>query len=96
MARIIYEKDCKNTIVFNGSRLSVACVGTDDLVVVSTDDALLVIDRKKCPDIKKYISEMKSGASCRLLFFRTGYYGFTLNNVCCRRSFGRQACVLYH
>lgn len=57
----VYEKDCKNTIVFNSSQLSVACVGADDLVVVSTDDALLVIDRKKCPDIKKYISEMKSG-----------------------------------
>jgi mannose-1-phosphate guanylyltransferase len=59
----IYEKDCSNTIVFNGSKLSVACIGTDDLVVVSTNDALLVIDRKKCPDIKKYISEMKNGGA---------------------------------
>jgi mannose-1-phosphate guanylyltransferase len=59
----IYEKDCTDTIVFNSSGLSIACIGTDDLVVVSTDDALLVIDRKKCPDIKKYLSEMKSGGA---------------------------------
>lgn len=65
----IYEKDCKDTIVFNSSKLSVACIGTDDLVVVSTNDALLIIDRKKCPDIKKYIAEMKNGGALPATLF---------------------------
>jgi mannose-1-phosphate guanylyltransferase/mannose-6-phosphate isomerase len=49
--------------------LSVACIGTEDLVVVSTNDALLIIDRKKCPDIKKYIAEMKNGGALPATLF---------------------------
>jgi mannose-1-phosphate guanylyltransferase len=56
----IYEKDNKHTIVFNKTSRAVATVGLDNAVVVVTDDAVLVIDRDRLPEIKKYLGEMKS------------------------------------
>lgn len=54
----ISEIDCGENIVFNarnGSRI--ALLGVDDLIVVQTDDALLIANRHRADDIKK-LSEL--------------------------------------
>ncbi len=61
--RRIFASDCKDSIIVNNSKLSVAAAGVDNLVVVAVDDAVLVIPRDKLPEIKKYIARMKSGSS---------------------------------
>lgn len=50
--------DTKNTIIQGGKRL-VAAVGIEDLVIIDTDDALLVCDKNSTNDIKKVIDNLK-------------------------------------
>ena len=50
--------DTKNTIIQGGKRL-IAAVGVEDLVIVDTDDALLVCDKNSTGDIKKVIENLK-------------------------------------
>jgi len=56
----IYEKECIETIITNNSNLSVAAIGLTNTVVVTVEDAVLVINRDKLPDFKKYLTEMKN------------------------------------
>lgn len=52
--RDLTEIDSQNNIVFNDRQDSrVALLGVDDLIVVQTDDALLVANRHQADDIKK-------------------------------------------
>jgi mannose-1-phosphate guanylyltransferase len=57
----IYEKESDGSIIVNSSPMVVAAIGVKDLVVVTTEDAILVIERSKLPEIKKYLGEMKTG-----------------------------------
>ncbi len=70
------EKDAdgnvaKGRVVFEGSRSSfahaqgrlVACVGVNDIVVVETDDAVLVADRAHVQDVKALVTRMKAQAA---------------------------------
>lgn len=69
MGKNVFEKDCDNSIVVNSSKHSIASIGLKDCVVVATEDALLVMDRAKLPEIKKYLSEMRlSGVLPKNLF----------------------------
>ncbi|WP_087691052.1 MULTISPECIES: mannose-1-phosphate guanylyltransferase/mannose-6-phosphate isomerase [unclassified Pandoraea] len=47
--------DSRNTLVHATSRL-VAVVGVDDVVVVETPDAVLVVDRARCQDVKRVVT----------------------------------------
>lgn len=38
--------DCKNTLAISDSRL-VTCIGTEDLIVVKTPDAVLIVNKKQ-------------------------------------------------
>jgi mannose-1-phosphate guanylyltransferase len=50
----ISEIDSENNIVFNARKGSrIALLGVDDLIVVQTDDALLIANRHQADDIKK-------------------------------------------
>ena len=50
--------DCRNTLVMSGGRL-VACVGVEDVVVVETPDAILVVHKNKTQDVKKIVDSLK-------------------------------------
>jgi len=50
--------DTKNTIIQGGKRL-IAAVGLEDLVIIDTDDVLLVCDKNSTNDIKKIIENLK-------------------------------------
>lgn len=56
----IYESECKDSVIVNKSPYQIASVGIENAVIAVTDDAILIIDRNKVPNIKKYLSEMKS------------------------------------
>lgn len=49
---------CRNTLAISESRL-VACVGLNDLVVVETDDAVLVAHHDATQDVKKIVDRLK-------------------------------------
>lgn len=51
--------DTRNSLVHSESRL-VAAVGVEDLVIVETDDAVLVADRRRAQDTKRIVSELKA------------------------------------
>ncbi len=56
----IFDNDSVDSIVFNKSKQSVAACGLKAMVVVATDDALLVVPREKLPAIRQYIAAMKA------------------------------------
>ncbi len=70
--------DCRNTLVMSGGRL-VACVGVEDVVVVETPDAILVVHKNKTQDVKKIVDSLKregrpEGQLHRKVFRPWGWY----------------------
>lgn len=53
--------DTRNTLAWSERRL-VALVGLDDMVVVDTDDALLVAHRDRVQDVKQVVTRLKQDA----------------------------------
>jgi mannose-1-phosphate guanylyltransferase len=56
---LVYERDCAESLIVNKSPRTVAAVGLTNVAVVAVDDALMVIDRSRLPDLKKYLAEIK-------------------------------------
>ncbi|HEY3599230.1 MAG TPA: mannose-1-phosphate guanylyltransferase/mannose-6-phosphate isomerase [Paraburkholderia sp.] len=56
--RVMFE-GAESTFAHSEGRL-IACVGTHDLVVVETDDAILVADKSHVQDVKKVVSRIRS------------------------------------
>ncbi|MDE1547377.1 mannose-1-phosphate guanylyltransferase/mannose-6-phosphate isomerase [Dechloromonas agitata] len=52
-------ENCRNTLAISERRL-VACVGVSDMVVVETDDAVLVVDHASTQDVKKVVDRLKA------------------------------------
>ncbi|WP_434514383.1 mannose-1-phosphate guanylyltransferase/mannose-6-phosphate isomerase [Dechloromonas sp. ARDL1] len=52
-------ENCRNTLAISEGRL-VACVGISSLVVVETDDAVLVVDHTATQDVKKVVDRLKA------------------------------------
>jgi mannose-1-phosphate guanylyltransferase/mannose-6-phosphate isomerase len=70
--------DCRNTLAMSGGRL-VACVGVEDVVVVETPDAILVVHKNKTQDVKKIVDSLKregrpEGQLHRKIFRPWGWY----------------------
>jgi mannose-1-phosphate guanylyltransferase/mannose-6-phosphate isomerase len=70
--------NCRNTLVMSGGRL-VACVGVEDVVVVETPDAILVVHKNKTQDVKKIVDSLKlegrsEGRLHRKVFRPWGWY----------------------
>ncbi len=70
--------NCNNTLVISESRL-VACVGIDDMVVVETPDAILVVHKDKTQDVKHIVDALKNegrseGHLHRKVFRPWGWY----------------------
>ena len=60
---------CDNSLFFSETRL-IAAVGVKDLVVVDTDDALLVIDKNNTQDVKNIVTELKKRNRCEVSLHR--------------------------
>ncbi len=55
----VLTTDSKNTLVHATSRL-VSLVGVNDLIVVETPDAVLVVDKSRCQDVKHIVSQLQN------------------------------------
>lgn len=56
--------DCKDCIVYNEAgedTLAVGVVGVDNLVVIATSDAVLVIPKDRAQDVRAIVEQLKSG-----------------------------------
>ena len=58
--------DTKNCTISGGTRL-IAALGVEDIVIVDTQDALLVCDKNSTQDIKKILAELRSKERTELL-----------------------------
>ena len=52
-------ESCSNTLVLSSGRI-VAAVGVDDLVIVETDDAVLVMRRDRAQDVAHIVDRLKA------------------------------------
>ena len=50
--------DTKNSIIQGGKKL-IATIGLQDVIIVDTEDALLVCDKDSAGDIKKVLENLK-------------------------------------
>lgn len=50
--------DTRNSLIFGGRRL-VAAIGVEDLVVVDTEDALLICRRDRAADVKRLVEQLE-------------------------------------
>lgn len=62
-------QDCRNTLALSTGRL-LACVGVDDLVVVETPDALLVLHKDKTQEVKHIVEWLKQNERSEREFHR--------------------------
>lgn len=52
-------KDVNNSMIFSKERL-IAGIGFEDLIVIDTDDAILIVNRSQSQDVKKIYNELKA------------------------------------
>ncbi|SAK93832.1 BceA [Caballeronia arationis] len=69
--RVMLE-GASNTLAHSEGRL-IACVGTDDLVVVETPDAILVAKRSSAQNVKAIVSRIRSEKGAEANFHRKVY-----------------------
>lgn len=56
----VYDLDCENCLIYaNTKDKVVATIGLEDLIVVDTQDALLVSKKERIADVKKIIEKLK-------------------------------------
>lgn len=65
----VIAKNSKNNLVHSDGRL-VALVGIDDVIVVDTDDAILISSRDQVQDVKSIVNELKARERCEHLNHR--------------------------
>lgn len=54
-----YIRGCNNSLVHSDGRL-VAAIGLDDVVIIDSDDALLVVNKNKTQDVKHVVDWLKA------------------------------------
>jgi mannose-1-phosphate guanylyltransferase len=54
--------DTTNSVIWSETGRMVAMVGLDNIIVVDTEDALLVVDRAKSQEVKKVVDQLKASA----------------------------------
>jgi mannose-1-phosphate guanylyltransferase len=62
----LLQIDTTNSVIWSETGRMVAMVGLDNIIVVDTDDALLVIDRRKSQEVRKVVDKLKAGMRTEL------------------------------
>ncbi len=58
--------DTTNSVIWSETGRMVAMLGLDNIIVVDTEDALLVIDRRKSQEVKKVVEQLKANLRTEL------------------------------
>lgn len=59
--------DARRNVIVPGSHRVVATIGTDDMIIVDTPDALLVCPRDRAQDVKRLVDELKASDDTDLI-----------------------------
>jgi mannose-1-phosphate guanylyltransferase len=51
--------DCKDSIFYNESKLKLAAIGIEGIVVVATDDAILIVPKDQAQRVKEIVENLK-------------------------------------
>lgn len=62
----VIAENCKRTTICGGKRL-VSAVGVEDIIIVDTDDAVLVCSKNSTQDVKKIIAHLKENNRTELI-----------------------------
>jgi mannose-1-phosphate guanylyltransferase len=62
----VVEAECDGCLIYGGKRL-VAALGLKDIVIIDTDDALLVVHKDHTQDLKKIVGQIESQGRNELL-----------------------------
>ncbi len=68
----VLDLDTKNSIIIGKDRL-ISAVGVQDLIVVDTEDALLIVKRGSAQKVKEIVSLLKAGKRPELMEHTTAY-----------------------
>ncbi len=68
----VMAENCRNTFVWSGNRL-VSTLGLENMIVVDTDDALLIAHQDHVQDVKKIVARLKSADRPQALQHRQVY-----------------------
>jgi mannose-1-phosphate guanylyltransferase/mannose-6-phosphate isomerase len=76
--------DSKNSLIYSNRSL-IACLGLDNIIVVESDDAILIANKDRAQDIKKIVSDLsiKDNDKVKLhnrVFRPWGYYETLIND----------------
>jgi mannose-1-phosphate guanylyltransferase len=55
----LVQSDTRNSVVWSETGRLVALVGLDNIAVVDTEDALLVVDRKNAQEVRRIVEQLK-------------------------------------
>ena len=58
----LLQIDTTNSVIWSETERMVAMIGLDNIIVVDTDDALLIIDRNKSQDVRQVVDRLKASA----------------------------------
>lgn len=59
--------DTKGSLIYGTNKKLIATIGLEDIVVVETDDVLLVCAKKRSQDVKKLVEKLRKGPYKKLL-----------------------------
>lgn len=62
----LIQIDTANSVVWSESQRMVATIGVENVVIVDTEDALLVVHRDRCQDVRQVVDQLKASARPRL------------------------------
>ena len=62
----LIQIDTTDSVVWSESQRTVATIGVNNVVIVDTPDALLVVNRDRCQDVRKVVDELKNAERTRL------------------------------
>lgn len=77
----VYSDNCRDCFVQTYNDKIVATIGLNNLVIVDTEDALLVSNKSNSQDIKKIVSQLKKDKKEQILFHTKVYrpWGYYIN-----------------
>jgi len=68
----ILTRDVKNSLIIGDKRL-IACAGLENLLIVGTDDAVLVASKEKAQEVKKIVGTLNKNGRKEALEHKTAY-----------------------
>ena len=62
----LVQIDTTDSVVWSETPRTIATVGVDNVVIVDTEDALLVVHRDRCQDVRLVVDQLKQANRPRL------------------------------